>query len=108
MMTIRSEIVVTGGAGAIGSRLVRRLLDRGAKRVVVVDDLSSGYDWLLPVDARVQFVKGDVCGLFDYPLNIERPLVFHLAAFFANQNSACRLRSSFTIETLTKAFSLDA
>lgn len=26
---------------------------------------------------------------------------------FANQNSACRLRSSFTIETLTKAFDLD-
>ena len=29
--------VVTGGAGAIGSRLVRRLLDDGAERVVVID-----------------------------------------------------------------------
>ena len=39
--------VVTGGAGAIGSRLVRRLLAAGAKSVHVVDDLSSGYLWLL-------------------------------------------------------------
>src|SRR6185437_57494 len=46
--------VVTGGAGAIGSRLVRRLLDDGAERVDVLDDLSSGHDWLLPSDARVR------------------------------------------------------
>src|SRR5207253_776397 len=87
VMTIQSEIVVTGGAGAIGSRLVKRLLDRDTERLFIVDDLSSGYDWLLPADERVQFVKGDVCGLFNFRLDIERPLVFHLAAFFANQNS---------------------
>lgn len=34
-------VVVTGGAGAIGSWLVRRLLERGAE-VRIVDDLSSG------------------------------------------------------------------
>lgn len=79
--------VVTGGAGAIGSRLVRRLLDGGASRVVVVDDLSSGYEWLLPRDARISFVKADVCALPSLRLNLREPLVFHLAAFFANQNS---------------------
>ena len=29
------------------------------------------------------------------------------SGLFANQNSACRLRNSFTVETLTKAFELD-
>jgi UDP-glucose 4-epimerase len=34
--------LVTGGCGFIGSALVRALLDRGARRVIVVDDLRSG------------------------------------------------------------------
>ena len=79
--------VVTGGAGAIGSRLVRRLLDRGANSVIVVDDLSSGYEWLLPRDSRLRFIPADVCDFPSLELAAEDALVFHLAAFFANQNS---------------------
>ena len=37
-------ILVTGGAGYIGSHMVHALLDCGA-RVVVLDDLSTGFDW---------------------------------------------------------------
>jgi len=80
-------VVVTGGAGAIGSRLLRPLLDRGTESVVVIDDLSSGYEWLLPKDPRLALIKSDVCDLLDLDLPSEVPLVFHLAAFFANQNS---------------------
>jgi nucleoside-diphosphate-sugar epimerase len=80
-------VVVTGGAGAIGSRLVRRLLEEGAEAVVVIDDLSSGYDWLVPADRRVKLLVRDVCDLLKTELDVARPLVFHLAAFFANQNS---------------------
>ena len=79
--------IVTGGAGAIGSRLVRRLLDSGVDDVIVIDDLSSGYPWLLPADDRVRFFKRDVCDLRFLEIDVRRPLVFHLAAFFANQNS---------------------
>ncbi|MBT8095981.1 MAG: ADP-glyceromanno-heptose 6-epimerase [Woeseia sp.] len=35
--------IVTGGAGFIGSNLTRRLLERGAENVVVVDDLQDGH-----------------------------------------------------------------
>jgi len=80
-------VVVTGGAGAIGSRLVPRLLEFGAAEVVVVDDLSSGYTWLLPRDPRIRLLRRDVCELLDAGLTITRPIVFHLAAWFANQNS---------------------
>ncbi len=89
-MDALKTVVVTGGAGAIGSRLVRRLLEHHAESVVVIDDLSSGYEWLLPVDARVRFANGDVCAIFDLRLELVSPLVFHLAAFFANQNSVDR------------------
>jgi UDP-glucose 4-epimerase len=81
------SIVVTGGAGAIGSRLVRRIREYSSAPILVVDDLSSGYEWLLPEDPALSLRKVDVCSLRELGLQLEGPLVFHLAAFFANQNS---------------------
>ncbi|MFO0569276.1 MAG: NAD-dependent epimerase/dehydratase family protein [Polyangiaceae bacterium] len=83
----RQTALVTGGAGAIGSVLVQRLLQEGIEQVLVVDDLSSGYRWLLPEDPRVRLSVTDVCTLLDQPPPGPQPTVFHLAAFFANQNS---------------------
>jgi nucleoside-diphosphate-sugar epimerase len=79
--------VVTGGAGAIGSRLVRRLIALDAAEVVVIDDLSSGYRWLLPDDHRLRFVEADVVDIASRVHCAHAPIVFHLAALFANQNS---------------------
>ena len=50
-------ILVTGGAGYIGSHMVLELLDHGEK-VVVLDNLSTGFDWAVPDRAR--FVIGNV------------------------------------------------
>lgn len=81
-------VLVTGGAGAIGSNLSRELARLGA-RVVILDDLSSGYRWNVPSCQGVLFSEGDI--LDEVKLKrvfLERPqIVFHLAAFFANQNS---------------------
>jgi UDP-glucose 4-epimerase len=83
------KILVTGGAGAIGSTLVRKLCDAGASVVTVLDDLSSGHRWNLPPASNMLFVEGSV--LDEVKLKrvfFEEPAyVFHLAAFFANQNS---------------------
>ena len=46
-------IVVTGGAGFIGSNLVRELNRRGSDDVVVVDDLSDGRKFANLVDCRI-------------------------------------------------------
>ncbi len=50
-------VLVTGGAGYIGSHMVLALRDRGEK-VVVVDNLSSGFPWALPPDVPLR--GGDV------------------------------------------------
>ena len=51
------SVLVTGGAGYIGSHMVWELLDAGEK-VVVLDRLSSGFDWAVPPEAPL--VVGDV------------------------------------------------
>ncbi len=51
-------VLVTGGAGYIGSHMVLALLDAGHDKVVVLDDLSTGFDWAVP--EGVQLVVGDV------------------------------------------------
>ncbi|RAI30712.1 UDP-glucose 4-epimerase GalE [Rhodoplanes serenus] len=50
------SVLVTGGAGYIGSHMVLTLRDAG-ERVVVLDNLSTGFRWAVPED--VPFVAGD-------------------------------------------------
>ena len=83
------RVLVTGGAGAIGSNLTRELAQLGAEVVIVLDDLSAGYRWNVPSLCNVLFIQGsvtdEVCLKRVY--QAEPHIVFHLAAFFANQNS---------------------
>lgn len=56
-----SNFLVTGGAGFIGSALVRGLLAKGAKRVTVVDNLLTGYERNLDeVRGAVDFHRVDI------------------------------------------------
>src|SRR5215471_18266312 len=50
------SILVTGGAGYIGSHMVHALVDAG-ESVVVLDNLSTGFEWALPKAAEL--VLGD-------------------------------------------------
>jgi len=81
--------LVTGGAGCIGTNLCRKLAELNAENVIMLDDLSSAYEWNVPKATNITFVKGSV--LDDEMLKRvfkEKPeYVFHLAAHFANQNS---------------------
>ncbi|HEY0325054.1 MAG TPA: UDP-glucose 4-epimerase GalE [Allosphingosinicella sp.] len=56
-MSDKLTVLVTGGAGYIGSHAVLALLDAGWP-VVVIDNLSTGFDWAVPEAATL--VRGDV------------------------------------------------
>ncbi len=83
------NILITGGAGCIGTNLCSRLVELGVRRVTILDDLSAAYEWNIPRLENVAFVQGSI--LDDEMLKRvfkETPdYVFHLAAHFANQNS---------------------
>jgi UDP-glucose 4-epimerase len=50
-------VLITGGAGYIGSHMVFELLDRG-EEIAVIDNLSTGVWWVLPPEANL--VEGDI------------------------------------------------
>lgn len=80
---MKITVLVTGGAGFIGSHVVRHCLDMG-HQVVVLDDLSGGFEDHIP--GGVNFVQGSV---YDHQLveqlfnQYEFDYVYHLAAYAA-------------------------
>jgi UDP-glucose 4-epimerase len=81
------KALVTGGAGFIGSNIVRALVARGTE-VVVLDNLSSGHRRNLDALPAVDVVIGDVRD----PAAVKRAMagidvVFHLAASVGNKRS---------------------
>lgn len=82
-------VLITGGAGSIGSNLSRALAELCADQVIILDDLSAAYEWNIPSLPNILFVKGSVTDEVALKrVFAEKPqVIFHLAAFFANQNS---------------------
>ncbi len=76
-----SNILVTGGAGYIGSHIVENLIKK-RKRVIIYDNLATGYRKLL--NKKAKFIKGDIKN-FKKLSNIIRSCkissIIHLAAY---------------------------
>jgi nucleoside-diphosphate-sugar epimerase len=87
--TFRAKsILVVGGAGFVGSNLVRKLLSEDVQEIVIVDNLLSSEPENIPQSDRVVFLQGSIAedailakieDQFDY--------VFHLATYHGNQSS---------------------
>lgn len=90
VMPYTKKILVTGGAGNVGSALVRKLILEKKNFVVVVDNLSTGNIEKLPKADNLRFVKAD-CNDFSqlsqimYANNFD--YVFHFAAVVGVQRT---------------------
>lgn len=100
-------ILVTGGAGAIGSNLIIALssLVGNNGKILVLDNLSSIKDkdpWNVTPLPNIMFVLGDVRSDVDLKrvFKEEPSIVFHLAAFFANQNSVDYPETSAEVDVI--------
>jgi len=81
-------ILVVGGAGFVGSNLVRRALALDCRRVVVVDNLLSAERENVPDDSRVELIEGSIADdAVLARLGDEFDYVFHLATYHGNQSS---------------------
>jgi nucleoside-diphosphate-sugar epimerase len=81
-------VLVTGGAGFVGSNLVGDLLSQGAEKVHIVDNLLSAERVNVPHDPRVAFSEASITddGLLA-DLKDEYDYVFHLCTYHGNQSS---------------------
>jgi UDP-glucose 4-epimerase len=77
-----SRILVTGGAGYIGSHTVRLLLERGYD-VAVVDDLSKGYKRNVPAGKLYELNLCNGSALAELMRQVRFDAVIHFAAFIA-------------------------
>lgn len=96
------KVLVTGGAGCIGSNLVRTLLRANTEKIIVLDDLSASFEWNLPNDTKVVFIKGSILNeeCLKRAFSFKPQYIFHLAAHFANQNSVDHPETDLTVNGL--------
>ena len=78
------KFIITGGAGFIGSTLVKALLEKGAESILIIDDLSTGSESNISSvlnDERIEFINSrieDVDNLDDLLSSYD--FCYHLAA----------------------------
>jgi nucleoside-diphosphate-sugar epimerase len=82
------RLLVVGGAGFVGSNLVRLLIEEGADSVLVVDNLISSERENLPGNPCIDLIEGSIAD-DDVLASLEDEfdVVYHLATYHGNQSS---------------------
>ena len=83
-----ASVLVVGGAGFVGSALVRRLLEAKPRHVIIVDNLLSADISNVPEDPAIDFILGSIADdaiLGRLPRDLD--YTFHLACYHGNQSS---------------------
>ena len=81
-MPKKNKIVVTGGAGFVGTNLIKLLLKKTGHKIISIDNYSSGKKSNHIKDSRVKYLKGktvDISKLIKNPKEIKT--VFHFGEF---------------------------
>lgn len=78
----KNKILVTGGAGFVGSNLIEFLLKKTKYKIISLDNYSSGYTKNHIKNSRVQYIRGDTKNIEKYISNPKKiNSIFHFGEF---------------------------
>lgn len=83
-----TKVLVVGGAGFVGSNLVRSLTNYNPESIIIIDNLLSSERENIPQDKSINFIFGSITDdsiLCQIPEDVD--YVFHLATYHGNQSS---------------------
>jgi UDP-glucose 4-epimerase len=80
---MKNLIIVTGGAGFVGSNLIKSLLKKTNKKIISLDNYSSGNIKNHTKDNRVKYLKGDTIEIFNHLKKVKQQIhsIFHFGEF---------------------------
>jgi len=97
-----SSILITGGAGFVGSNLTKKILDCGANKIHIIDNLLSSEEENIPKDTRITFTKGSIADVqVLQTLQDNYDYIFHLSTYHGNQSSIADPIADHENNTLT-------
>ena len=94
---MKNIIIVTGGAGFIGSNLIELLLKKTSDRVISLDNYSVGIKKNHINNSRVNYLKGNTLDFFNHFNKIKKKIkvIFHFAEFSRIFQSFDNVQSCF-------------
>ena len=80
---MKNLIVVTGGAGFVGSNLIKSLLKKTNKKIVSLDNYSSGNKKNHIKNNRVKYIKAETIDISKHLKNVKKHInsIFHFGEF---------------------------
>ena len=80
---MKNHIIVTGGAGFVGSNLIQSLLKKTNKKIISLDNYSSGNKKNHIKDKRVKYIKTETIDISKHLKNIKKRIhsIFHFGEF---------------------------
>ena len=100
-MSKKDMIVVTGGAGFVGSNLIHLLLDKTKYKIISIDDYSSGSNKNHINDKRVKYLKSDTKNISILLKNPKRiNAIFHFGEFARIYQSFLKMDKCLSSNTI--------
>jgi UDP-glucose 4-epimerase len=99
---MKNLIIVTGGAGFVGSNLIKSLLKKTNKKIISLDNYSSGNKKNHIKDTRVKYIKAETIDILKHLKNVKKKIhsIFHFGEFARIYRSFKKFDDCFKSNTI--------